>query len=293
MAVTLTEAFKSETNPLRRGVIAGMMHNAGIIDTRTARDMILESVDDAEYEKDLVAWRADMADEQTQAGPPKMGLGDATQDYGEFLGIITVDEWIQGKEGGWQWHICVKPTDFDVQGQTQAFHTWYKYSDRKNSKMGIAHEAMLGLPELFPKGTELGQGNLVGKAAWWTRQDIEFGKDKNTGEVFKAEGVLIPVRTATDEETKRAVAKMNGQSSAAAPVEAASATEIDDADLEAAVKLIDGKSRAQIQMAVARDKALPKEVKAALLSGELVTQLAEAGLVSLDDEGVAHAAVAA
>lgn len=228
--------------------------------------------------------------------PPDIALGDELQDGGEFLGVVMVDEWTQTKEGKWQWHLGVRPTDFDIQGETQMFHSWYTHSDRKRSKMGAAREAMMGLPDLFPPALKIGRGEMIGKACIWTRRDIDYGTDKTTGEKMIAESVLIPLRAAEPADVERAVAKAgkpNAGTSAAPVVEAAQDVgELDSDTLDTVLKLIDGKTKAEIQFAVARNKELSREVKQGLLSETIQQGLIEAGLIHMQDGKVSRLGVA-
>jgi hypothetical protein len=144
---------------------------------------------------------------------------------------------------------------------------------------------MITLGEVFDPKVEIGKGLLVGTVAWWTRKDLTFGKDKQTGEPFKAEGVLIPLRAATEDEQRRGRSKMSGESSGAEPVRPVDTAALDDDALMAALDVIDGQDDDGLQFAVARNKSLNKDVKQAILAGNLQAQLMEAGLLEKGEDG--------
>ncbi|MBU2534505.1 MAG: hypothetical protein KKB37_17330 [Alphaproteobacteria bacterium] len=112
----------------------------------------------------------------------KLGEGQA------FVGRVESAKWESGDYGE-QLHMVVKPLDHDVKGETGAYHEWFKYSDRKKSKWG---EFIKLLGEL---GINMAKGEkeLEGREFRFERRDIEFGKDAETGDTFKAEDVLLPV----------------------------------------------------------------------------------------------------
>ena len=241
-----------------------------------------------------------MSDEQlNQGAPPSLALGgemEENKEFGEFLGVIVTDAWTKGKafeegqEAPWQWHLAVRPTfnrdgsEIRIGGETQAFHTFARYNEKANSTLGVQRKAML---TVFPEDLKIGEGQLTGKAAWWERKDVTFGKGRD-GEPMVAKQVLIPTAPASDEETARAVKAANdyGSPVPAQAVEAASdVEELDAATLDTVLALLHGKNRTELQFAVAREKTLSKEVKQGLLSEQLIKALAEKGLLKTGSDG--------
>jgi hypothetical protein len=233
-----------------------------------------------------------MVETQMKPGMPDMTLGGEMVDDTEFLGVIVTDAWTEGKvfeEGKpakWQWHLAVKPTDIPIQGETGAFHTYYNYTTRANSALGAARKAMT---ELFPETMKIGAGELIGQAAWWVRRDIEFGMNRS-GEMLKAEQVLIPVRAASEADAKRATAHSQPGATpagvASAPAEATvDLEELDDETVDKVIAFVTGKNARELQFAVARNKDLSREIKQGLLSGELIDALTEAGALETNGEG--------
>lgn len=242
-----------------------------------------------------------MSDEQqTPIGaPPSLALGGEMQesDFGEFLGVIITDAWTKGKafeegqEAPWQWHLAVRPThqrdgrEIRIGGETQAFHTYARYSEKANSTLGTQRKAMLGV---FPEDMKLGEGQLTGKVAWWQRQDITFGKNERTGETLVAKQVLVPTAPANEEETARAIKAANDYGSpvpAQAVEPEANAAALTNAERDMVLALVHGKNKTELQFAVARDKNLSKEVKQGLLSGKLIDSLISCEYLTTGSDG--------
>lgn len=226
------------------------------------------------------------ANSATSVPRPSMTVdGEFTDGYGEFLGVVTVDEWTWSSvKDAWQWHLAVKPTDIAIQGQTGMFHCWAKATKAKNSVLGVQREAFKGF--LAP-GTELGEGNLLGMGAWWKRETIPFGTNRETGEEMKAEGILIPLRVANPEEQERiAQHGGTGPTPAVTPAVEATAASLGDDELEQVRALINMKTADEIMKAASsRECKLPKEIRQGLISGTLLATLVEKGDIYLDDDG--------
>ncbi len=237
-----------------------------------------------------------MSQEQLNpSGPPSLALGGEMEesDYGEFLGVIITDAWTKGRafeegqEAPWQWHVAVRPThtregkEIHIGGETQAFHTYARYSEKANSTLGAQRKAML---QVFPEDLKLGEGQLTGKCAWWTRQDIVFGKNEKTGEEFKAKQVLVPTAPASEEEAARCVKAANDYGSpvpAQAVEPETDVAALDDATQDQVLALVHGKNRTELQFAIGRNKDLSREVKQGLLTGKLIDALVESGLIKV------------
>jgi len=227
----------------------------------------------------------DQQAQQAQATPrPKMTLGGSFDDgYGEFLGVVAIDTWESG-ERGWKWHLGVRPTDIPIQGETGCFHTWARLSTKQNSIMGVQRTAMMNV---FDAETDIGEGALVGLGAWWKRETIKFGTNKDTGEEMKAEGVLIPLRLASPEDQER-IAQHGGAGVGphTTPAPQEPATDLGSYG-EAIVALCTGKDRAQIQRAAsARECGLPRDLKQGLISGTLLKVLVDQGLIEENSDGI-------
>lgn len=226
------------------------------------------------------------ANSATSVPRPSMTVdGEFTDGYGEFLGVVTVDEWTWSSvKDAWQWHLAVKPTDIAIQGQTGMFHCWAKATKAKNSVLGVQREAFQGF--LAP-GTELGEGKLLGMGAWWKRETIPFGTNRETGEEMKAEGILIPLRVANPEEQERiAQHGGTGPTPAVTPAVEATAASLGDDELEQVRALINMKTADEIMKAASsRECKLPKEIRQGLISGTLLATLVEKGDIYLDDDG--------
>lgn len=207
---------------------------------------------------------------------------DELQDESEFLGEITADEITPGSYGP-QLHWAVKPLNFAIAGKTGWFHDWYKISRHKRSKMGalIAKTA-----EVWGRDQFLGTGALVGKRAWFVRQDITFGTDRQTGEELKAEAVLIPTRLMApgDEALILTSPTAGGTGASAAPPPPLSAETYTDEAVDLLLATIDGAQADKLALVGARTN-LPAPLKQALMSGGALEYLLEHELVMVDGDG--------
>jgi hypothetical protein len=206
-------------------------------------------------------------------GVPDIKIGQEVVEAAPWLGQIVVDEWVPG-EWGMQWHLAVKPVDFSIGGKTGSFHTYYTLPKgdtiRKNSKFGTVLEAMA---QVFDKSVSIGQGVLVGQCAIWMRRDITFGKDKQ-GEPMVAEGVLVPVKKATAEESARATS--------GGPAPTPAQPEWTEEEIEQVLHVIGGLPAKDLTRAAARSELSPK-LKNAVMSGVAVDYLTAQGLIELAD----------
>lgn len=214
-------------------------------------------------------------------------LGVELQAETPFLGQIVVDEFVPGRHGD-QWHTAVKPLEYSIGGKTGAFHTYAKVSTVAHSVMGaqiLAFRTTFGTRDP-DTGAErkIGRGQLNGLVAWFVRRDIKFGKDKLTGEDMKAEGVLIPIRLPSPEESARlAAGPAPALTAEAAPPPAKAAWTPEE--VAAVLALIGGKKPVEYVRAATQAPGLSAEVKNAVLNGDAVRYLTEHGLVTTAPDG--------
>jgi hypothetical protein len=222
------------------------------------------------------------ATEQSVPRPSMTVDGEFTDGYGEFLGVVIADEWTWSDvKKAWQWHLAVKPTDIAIQGATGAFHCWAKATQAKNSVLGVQREAFMGF---LPPGTALGEGLLTGTGAWWKRETIPFGTNRETGEEMKAEGILIPLRLASPEEQERIAQHGGSPASSVMPVAEAKAEGLSREQLEEVTKLCAERTAQEIMKAASsRECKLPREIRQGLISGTLLATLVESGNLYYDD----------
>jgi hypothetical protein len=218
-------------------------------------------------------------------GMPELKVGMKLVEAEPFLGVCCIDQYEQG-DYGIQVHIGVKPLDKKLEGKagTGMYHTYYTPSEVARSKCGYL---MAGCGEVFPKGTPVGQGALLGTVAWWVRKDIEFGKNRDTGDVIKAGGVLIPVKKASDEEQARA-----GEVDVAAVKQEEDRPEWSDDEVEAVLAVIEGIEKRKVARAAGSSK-LPGKLKQAIINGTAIKHLEDAGLLADVDGTYQRAAVVA
>lgn len=212
-------------------------------------------------------------------GRKRLTVGSELTEQEPFLGQVEIDEYTTG-EYGEQIHLAVRPLEFVVaQDKTGQFHEWYKPSTKTTSKCG----ALLAGLKAIGVGDEIavGENELVGTVAYFVRRTIEFGKDRQTGEVMKAEDCLLPFGPATDADVARAKATGGSANKTATP----EAPEWSDDEIAAVIKLIEGKKQAQFQIAAARSKLAP-ELKNAVLSGAAVKYLLELDVIEVSKAGV-------
>lgn len=200
-------------------------------------------------------------------------------DESEFLGEIIMDE-IEPGSFGPQFHFAVKPLTFAIAGKTGMFHEWAKISRHKRSKLGVL-VARFG--EVFGPKHFLGEGSFHGKRAWFIRQDIVFGVDRETGEEMKAEGVLQPTRPMEPGDEALIVAALPGApgaDSAPAAVKAPDPADLTDEQIELLLAVLDGANADKMALTAARSN-LPAELKQAVMSGAALVMLEGMGLVTI------------
>ena len=105
---------------------------------------------------------------------------------------------IQAGERSWgdkpprdQLYVRIKPLGEKEVPEDQYPMAWYSVSYSPNSKWAELQnrlEKMNALPENDDPA------NLVGKVFEWERVDLEYGKDKESGEVLTSKNVLMPKR---------------------------------------------------------------------------------------------------
>lgn len=218
-----------------------------------------------------------MVDTATAPAPVAFSLDQLT-DTSEYLGVITVDESVQGDYGP-QWHYCIRPVDYDLGGKTGVYHQ-YSETDKLTSKSKFG-KILTAFVKVMGAGAvkAVGGGELVGAVMWFKEYEVKQGKDRQTGESMTWT-YTAPFKQATEEEKARAKAKMETAgvqvNTFDTPVSANTPEEI-----EAMVAVLDGQSEAQAQVAAARSK-LPANLKAPLLSGNGITALINAGHIKIE-----------
>lgn len=215
-------------------------------------------------------------------GPmPDMSTGDKLEDARPFLATINVDQWEDGQYG-WQWHFGIKALTFKVRGPTGLLWNFAKESHSKKSKCGIL---LTKCEQSFGKKIRIGRGDLVGKTAWFVREDIDFGKDKDSGEQRIVQ-LYLPLREATAEDIANAVL-VEDDEPAGVPAAAPKAADLTDEDLDAIFEVIDGVEKGELQKAVMRSKLSPDQ-KNAILSDRVFDQ----GHAEIDGTGTIRRLVA-
>ena len=206
-----------------------------------------------------------------------------SNDSAKFLGIITIDQIVPGgtitgndgtsRETGPQWQLGVRPVHFALSGETGAYVTWFSPSTKKNSKISAIVTAMSKLPAVFPKDKKVAKGQLLGTVAWWVRRDIEWGNQISRN-------VLIPIGEATPEEIEEANESVRGLG--AVPAQSLSFNEEETTVL---LNFLDGKTLEDAQVAAARSRNLPDNLRQAVLSGDAVTSLTASGAIEMAIDG--------
>lgn len=213
-------------------------------------------------------------------------VGMKLEEEKPFLGEIIADEIQPGKFGKPQWHVAVKPLEFELRGKTGAFHEYYGLSSNARSKMG-AMLLSIQASRAVDKGTPVGKGQLVGLQAWFAKRDLKFGRGSD-GQPIVAEGVIVVHHKATDEELANAGNRPTSAGEAAAPA----APDWTDEQIEAVVAAIDGVAVKDMQKTVLNRQSeaskLPRELKNALLNGTAVTFLSEQGKIAVENGTIAR-----
>lgn len=218
----------------------------------------------------------------TAAAPAPVAFAPETLvDDSEFLGVIVVDEMVNGNYGP-QWHFAIKPVDYNLSGESKTgAYQQYVPADKPTlrSKFGIALSAFL---TVFGQGfiPAVGAGHLVGVPAMFKRVNHKFGKDRQTREDIVVE-MLLPIRTATEEEQKRASSRLEGQVTNTAT----NAATFSDEQVASLVKVLAGCTPQEVAVKIARDKSLDNNLKGAVLNGTAVPALLQKGVLGVDGDG--------
>lgn len=219
---------------------------------------------------------------------PDIRIDTDLQDSPPILGVIQLDHWTKGRDGQKQWQIGVKPYNVQMRSEDGLISTWANVSTQNRSKMGHMLKAFRIFGMKNPATGEayrIGKGQYVGKEAWFKRDELKFGRDKQTGEVIKTE-VLVPFKLATQEEIETALAQLPSQVSADG-VETRSAPakmDLSDDDVETLMALFVGKSVKDAQFAAPKAGLTP-ELKQAVMSGKVWKVLTERGIAGTDADG--------
>jgi len=211
---------------------------------------------------------------------------DPTQfsnDSAKFLGIVVIDQTVPGgtmtnndgstRETGPQWQLGVRPVHFALSGETGAYSTWFSPSTKKNSKISAIIQSMAKLPTVFPKTAKVARSQLLGITCWWVRRDIEWGNQISRN-------VLIPIAEATPDEIEEAQESVRGLG--AVPTQVSAFSDDEKATLIAALS---GKTMEDAQLAAAKSRNLPQNLKAAILSGDAITSLMASGDIEMAVDG--------
>lgn len=196
-----------------------------------------------------------------------------------FIGRMTVDELRPGKfeNKPWQWAIAVKPLTFAVKGN--GFPNYVGISAKEiengpneNSQFGLhmaAFKSVFGGEAAF----DIGVGDLLDRHAWFIRKEHLYPVNSD-GSQFKT-NLLIPIRAATDEE----IVEAGGE------VAAPTTVVLSDEDVEAVLKVLEGKGKAQFAKAALRAKLDPKLI-GHIVSGAAVEYLLGEGLAAINEDDV-------
>lgn len=206
-----------------------------------------------------------------------------------FLGEVMIDNIQEGKYDGtpYQWVLSVKPLTFQIGGKTGAFHEYVSikqaHLDALSEGKGLGEESKFGrhlkaFAEVF--GTEddisIGQGEYVGHVAWFLKDTILYGQDKEGKEIKGS--ILVPVRPATQEE-------LAGAGLAEAPAPQITLTK---EQAEALLAVLEGEYRTSLQkLAYMNRKELGNELVQAVGKGDgpAIKSLVEGGWASFDSDG--------
>lgn len=228
-----------------------------------------------------------MVDETEVIDAPEIGIDADLQDAPPILGQIQVDRWTKGRDGQTQWMYAIKPYNIEVRGETGMLPVWCNVSLQNRSKMGVAIKAfrkVFGANNPDGSGTyKIGKGQYIGREAWFKRETLTFGRDRDTGKVIEVE-ILVPFKTATPEEIEEAKAQMPSRQEGtqdAVGVAAPAKLDLSDDDVEVLLALYTGKTVKEAQFAAPKAGLTP-ELKQAVMSGKAWKALQEKGVAGLD-----------
>lgn len=228
-------------------------------------------------------------------GLPELTVGMKLVEAPPFIGVCVIDQVVQGDYGK-QVHIGVRPLwDVDKNerfplraGGSGVFHTNYPISTAAKSKCGYL---MQGAARVFEHGTRVGMGDLLGQICVWVRKDIEFGKNRETGETLKASGVLLPVRKCTQDELAQLGEidysppedSESGGNTTVVPT--ASEAQWSEEERAAMANLLNGKTKREASLAAGRDKALSGAQKQAIMNGSAAKMFEAEGIMAMAADG--------
>lgn len=211
-----------------------------------------------------------------------------------FLGVIVVDELQPAKsefaKGSHEWHFYVRPVNFKLNDETNAFRDIVQVSSKENSKLGAI---MAGLKTVFGANVHIAaqqtrraygatESELVGRVAWFLRKELKFGNDIRVT-------ATVAVRKATAEEVESAkdvgayVAPEEAQVAAEAPFEWT------EEAIKSALQVLDGQTeRSKLRASRSLQGNEYYALRNAINSGEAERYLQENGYLTTDDAGVYH-----
>ena len=212
-----------------------------------------------------------------------------------FLGIIVADgveqSVLSSGEVRKQWHLAVRPVEYEIGGQSGAFHKWmpYKAPPAANSLMAKVIDSLrrtVGVTKEDGSKTYVCRGELVGTVAHFIRKSVSYGK--RDGAEIVSEGVIFFVDKATAEEAAKARSlpphiPVQATGEGAQPITAAPMglqVEFTPEQVASLVTLFGGRSPVQaIRDSLTNDDY--KDLRAAVSGGTALAYLQDAGLVAL------------
>lgn len=212
-----------------------------------------------------------------------------------FVGKVVADALGDSKfdvdKKPYQWTIAVQPLKspdgtkgFQIGGRTGAF--WEYIAVPKEVLEGeIKAETKFGRHFNSFKNTfgtdddrMIGNGQYIDEVAWFVKDKIQYGTDKQTGAPIEST-VLLAVRPLTDEE-------MVEYGLAAGTAPAASSAVYSKEDLALLASALDGVDRSTMQKAAYQNKGLSNALRQGVGRGDgpAIKALVEAGLASFDGD---------
>lgn len=230
-------------------------------------------------------------------GPEKMGQGKGTQhmtaslelprisikqdtkraEARPFVGRVVNDSLQPGKydveKNPYQWTLAVEPLKsadgtkgFQVGGKTGAFWEYISvpaavFSDGEIKEQTKFGRHFLAFKKVFGTSDDLaiGRGEYRDTVAWFIKDKVEYGTDKQTGAVISS-GVLLPVRTLTPDE-------MVEYGLAAPGTSTPPPTDYSEDDLNNLLAALEGKDRNALQKAAFQAK-LPNGLRQGVGRGD-------------------------
>jgi len=227
-------------------------------------------------------------------GLPELTVGMKLVEAPPFIGVCVIDQIVQGDYGK-QVHIGVRPLwdvdkneRYEKRAGSGVFHTNYPISTAAKSKCGYL---MQGAARVFEHGTRVGMGDLLGQVCVWIRKDIEFGKNRETGETMKAAGVLLPVRRCTADELDQlgeidySIPDEEEGRTNGTVVPTATESQWSEEDIAAMADILHGRTKKEASYAAGRDKELTGPQKQAIMNGAAVRLLEGQGILAMAADG--------